>query len=87
MEATADVGGTTPFAPFLAYQTLDADGRIGGSVVFARDLGPRNELLRSRFGNRTWYRYRPPSGLSDSGAVFVPYDAIAAFGQQASTIR
>jgi hypothetical protein len=83
-EATADTEGTTPFAPFLAYQTLEND-RVGGPVVFARDLGPRNELLRSRFANRTWYRYRPPTGLTDSAAVFIPYDAIAAFGRQVST--
>jgi hypothetical protein len=86
-EATADSQGTTPFAPFLAYQTIDSTGRVGGPVVFARDLGARNELLRSRFANRTWYRYRPPTGLNDTAAVFVPYQANAAFGRQASTIQ
>ncbi|HEX7937932.1 MAG TPA: hypothetical protein VF483_03005, partial [Gemmatimonadaceae bacterium] len=35
--------GTMPYAMFLARQHVDADGRIGGDIVFARDLGERNE--------------------------------------------
>ena len=42
-------------AEMLPYQGLDASGAVGGSVVYARDFGARNELLRHRFGNRDWY--------------------------------
>ena len=72
-EVERDAAGSMPYALFLANQTVDSDGRIGGDVVFARDLGPRNELLRARFGDRTWYRYRPPMSLGDTSIAFVPY--------------
>ena len=36
----------------------DADARLGGRVVYARDFGARNALLRERFGDRAWYRAR-----------------------------
>jgi hypothetical protein len=62
-----------PYALFLAQQRIDANGRIGGDVVFARDFGARDELLRARFGDRAWYRYRPPTSLSDTALAFVPY--------------
>jgi hypothetical protein len=67
-----DSMGTMPYALFLARQTVGADGRIGGDVVFARDLGERNAELRQRFGDRTWYRYRP-SPAPVTAPVFVPY--------------
>jgi hypothetical protein len=70
-----DTIGTMPYALFLARQFVDDDGRVGGNLVFARDLGDRNERLRSRFADRTWYRYRPASGLKDTSGVFVPYGA------------
>ncbi|HTR76720.1 MAG TPA: hypothetical protein VMH39_01360, partial [Gemmatimonadaceae bacterium] len=72
-ELAADEAGTTELAPFLPYDGLDADGRLGGRVVFARDYGARDELLRARFGSRTWYRYRPSRGPDDANPVFVPY--------------
>ena len=68
-----DSMGTMPFAMFLARQTVDADGRVGGDVVFARDLGDRNEELRVRFGDRAWYRYRPGTPDGSAVAAFVPY--------------
>jgi len=71
-EIAADEGGTTPYAPFLALARFDPQGAIGGSVVFARDFGPRNELLRARFPDRTWFRYRPRASLHDPTAI-VPY--------------
>ena len=71
-EIAADEGGTTPYAPFLALARFDPDGALGGSVVFARDLGPRNEVLRARFPDRTWYRYRPRASEDDTAAI-VPY--------------
>jgi hypothetical protein len=74
-EVAADAGGTSPFAPFLALARLDPDGSIGGPVVFARDFGPRNELLRARFPDRAWFHYRPRRGLEDTTAAVVPYRA------------
>ena len=40
----------------LPYEPIGADGSLDGPVVYARDFGARNELLRPRFGNRTWFR-------------------------------
>ena len=70
-EIRLDSAGTVPYDAFLARATFDSVGRLGGAVVFARDLGRRNELLRSRFGDRLWMRYRPATALSP--AAFVPY--------------
>lgn len=72
-EFQRDTLGTIPYAIALAQQSVGADGRIGGNVVFARDLGARNELLRNRFGNRSWYRYRPSRSLGDTSYAFIPY--------------
>jgi hypothetical protein len=72
-EVEHDAAGSMPYALFLAQQRIDANGRIGGDVVFARDFGARDELLRARFGDRAWYRYRPPTSLSDTALAFVPY--------------
>src|SRR6185436_10184825 len=70
-EVEMDIEGTMPYALFLSQQEIDTDGHVGGRIVFARDLGPRNELLKDRFGDRTWYRYRAPAGLDDRRPVFV----------------
>lgn len=72
-EFRQDLAGTIPYAIFLARQRVGDDGRVGGDVVFARDLGARNALLRERFKDRTWYRYRTPASLADTAAVFLPY--------------
>ncbi len=72
-ELTVDMAGTTPYAPFLALVRFEPDGSVGGPVVFARDLGPRNELLRTRFPDRAWFRYRPRGGLEDTTTAIVPY--------------
>ena len=76
-EVDRDADGSMPYALFLAEQRIDSDGRIGGDVVFARDFGARDELLRARFGDRVWYRYRPPTSLSDTTLAFVPYASVA----------
>jgi hypothetical protein len=39
----------------LPYEPIGDDGTLDGPVVYARDFGARNELLRPRFGNRTWF--------------------------------
>lgn len=72
-EFSRDSIGTMPYAVFLAKQTFGADGRVGGPVVFVRDMGARNERLRSRFGDRAWYRYRPARSLDDTSRIFLPY--------------
>jgi hypothetical protein len=71
-QITADNDGSTPLEPFLQYDDFDADGRLGGRVVFVRDLGRRNSLLLSRFGDRTWYIYHPRKP-GDSSPLFAPY--------------
>jgi hypothetical protein len=58
---------------FLANARFDRDGKLAGRVVYARDFGAPNARLLGRFGDRTWYRYRPPTGPNDHQPVFVPY--------------
>ena len=60
-----------PYAIFLREQAVGADGRLDGRVVWARDLGPRDTLLREEFGTRRWYRYKPGGSLDDP-AEFIP---------------
>lgn len=72
-EFQRDSAGVMPYPPFLPLHRLDAEGRIAGDVIFARDLGPRNALLRARFGERAWYRYRPARSAADTTNPFVPY--------------
>jgi hypothetical protein len=72
-EVAADSAGETPYAPFLALASFEPSGALGGPVVFARDLGARNALLRSRFPGRIWYRYRPRQSLDDTTAALEPY--------------
>lgn len=67
----ADTMGTMPYAMFLREQTVGRDGRLAGDVVWARDLGARDSLLRSEFGGRRWYLYKPGRSLDDP-AEFVP---------------
>ncbi len=77
-ESNADFAGTMPYPIFLAKQQV-VDGRVGGDVVFVRDFLARDSLLRSRFAGRTWYRYRTPTSLQDTAAVFVPFGASREF--------
>jgi hypothetical protein len=72
-EIAADSAGETPYAPFLALASFEPSGALGGPVVFVRDFGARNALLRSRFPGRIWYRYRPRQSLDDTTAVLEPY--------------
>ena len=72
-EAQADTVGMSLYPPFLTLNRVGSDGRVGGDVVFARDLGARNEELRARFGDRTWYRYRPRQSPRDTSSPFVRY--------------
>jgi hypothetical protein len=73
-EANLDQQESMPYALFLSQQEIEPDGRIGGNVVFVRDFGERNELLRGRYGDRTWYRYRAASDSGNAPATFVRID-------------
>ncbi|MEO7455539.1 MAG: hypothetical protein ABIY52_04705 [Gemmatimonadaceae bacterium] len=70
-EMAADTLSTMPFAMFLREQEVGADGRLAGNVVWARDMGARDSLLRQEFGGRQWYLYKPGRSLEDA-AEFVP---------------
>jgi hypothetical protein len=50
------------YVRFLPRNSVDDDGRLNGDVLYARDFGPRNTLLRDRFGDRAWYRARLERG-------------------------
>ena len=52
-----DRSGTASYTQFFAANSIDADGRVSGNVIYAIDLGAHNEVLRTRFGDRTWYRF------------------------------
>ena len=45
-------------ARFLPLETPDSEGRLDGGVIYVRDHGERNALLRARFADRAWYRAR-----------------------------
>ncbi len=82
-ELTSDVAfGGMPFGLGLLLEPVGADGRLDGDVIYATDLGDRDELLRQRFGHRMWYRTRvrhEPDGRLDLEVV--PYErATAASG-------
>ena len=68
-----DNEGSASFAPFFPANTIDANGHLGGDVVYALDLGEHNEVLRSRFGNRSWYRFGVRAASRDSLATLIPY--------------
>jgi hypothetical protein len=76
-EVRSDSAGSMPYALFLALQHVNADARVGGDIVYVRDFGVRDEILRSRFADRHWYRYRPPADLADTSLAFVPYENTA----------
>jgi hypothetical protein len=73
MEMEVDQGRSASLDWFLANARFDREGRLAGRVVYVRDFGAPNERLLTRFGARTWYRYRPPTGPNDRHPVFVPY--------------
>ncbi len=66
--------GGAPFGPALPLEEIDANGRISGDVIYAADLGDRNESLRARFGDRRWYRLSlHPVGRGRLRATVSPY--------------
>lgn len=46
------------YVRYLPRNGTDADGRLAGDIVYARDFGQRDSLLRGRFADRAWYRAR-----------------------------
>jgi hypothetical protein len=57
------------FDALLPRMRFDRDGRLTGNVIYARDLGLRNQMLIGRFGDRAWYRYQSNQGAAE----LVPY--------------
>ncbi|HET7188494.1 MAG TPA: hypothetical protein VFI52_10075 [Gemmatimonadaceae bacterium] len=72
-DLTSDADGPATYGPFFPSNTIEPDGRIGGNVVYVLDLGTHNDVLRSRFGDRTWYRFGPHLRRGDSTATLTPY--------------
>lgn len=68
-----DNGGTASYGPFFPANDIQPDGRLGGNVVYALDLGDHNEVLRARFGDRAWYRFGPGKSRTDTMASIIPY--------------
>lgn len=71
-----DDAGSASFAPFFPANRIDTSGHVGGDVVYVLDLGQHNEVLRSRFGNRHWYRFGPRRSPSDVLPTIIPYESI-----------
>lgn len=74
-EAMVDATGgeSISYGPALLRNEIGSDGRIAGPIVFVADIGEHNEVLRTRFGDRPWYRLRLPSGTADRTPRLVPY--------------
>ena len=70
-----DDAGAASYGPFFPANEIGPDGHLGGNVVYALDLGPHNEVLRARFGNRAWYRFGPHKTPGDSMPSLIPYEA------------
>jgi hypothetical protein len=60
------------FARFLPRNATDGDGRLNGDIIYARDFGARNALLRRRFGDRAWYMASVVRGKDGLQARVVP---------------
>ena len=69
----ADDDGVATYAPFFPANTIGADGRVGGNVVYVLDHGAHNETLRARFGDRAWYRFGPHLRSRDPVPRLTPY--------------
>ncbi|MEP6990650.1 MAG: hypothetical protein ABJA80_06945 [bacterium] len=74
-DARRDSEGSASFAPFFPANEIDETGHLGGNVVYALDLGAHDEVLRARFGDRTWYRFGMGTLTGDSVPVLTPYVA------------
>jgi hypothetical protein len=72
-EVRYDAADAVPYAPFLIANDLDGTERVGGEVIFVRDM--RNDLpaLARRFEGRRLYRYH--IGPPGSEPSFEPLEA------------
>lgn len=75
LDVRRDEEGSASFGPFFPANEIGPDGHLGGNVVYALDLGGHNEVLRARFGDRTWYRFGPKKTPKDLLPSIVPYEA------------
>lgn len=66
---------TVAYGPMLLLNRFDANGRVGGNVVYVINLGERNDVLRRRFADRHWYRYEVSRSSQDTMPSLVPYDS------------
>ncbi len=72
-DLVSDGDGVATYAPFFPANTIGPDGRVGGNVVYVLDLGAHDEVLRARFGDRSWYRFGPHLGRGDPNPTLTPY--------------
>jgi len=68
-ELDTDRRGFLEFAPFLYLNTA----RLDGDIVWARDMGSRNEALFRRYAGRGLYRYAPTA--PGASPTFTPLPA------------
>jgi hypothetical protein len=66
-EVNVDRRGYFSYAPYLWLN----NGNLDGEIVWARDLGPRNDALFRRYADRKFYRYVPGP---DRKPLLVPLD-------------
>jgi hypothetical protein len=57
----------------LPYEPIASSGALEGPIVYARDFGVRNELLRTRFGDRAWFIAHRREYQGRVQFRFVPY--------------
>lgn len=76
LDVRRDEEGSASFGPFFPANEIGPDGHLAGNVVYALDLGGHNEVLRARFGDRTWYRFGPHKTPADSMPSLIPYDDV-----------
>lgn len=69
----ADAQDAISYGPALLENEIGPDGRIAGPAIFVADLGEHNEVLRTRFSDRTWYRLGFPKGSLDRVPQLTPY--------------
>jgi hypothetical protein len=69
----ADAQDAISYGPALLENEIGPDGRIAGPVIFVADLAEHNDVLRTRFADRTWYRLEFPKGTADRVPQLIPY--------------
>ena len=62
-------------AELLPFMRVDRAGALAGDVIYARDFGPADELLRPEFGRRRWYVARVTQAQGGMEVQFEPYRA------------